>query len=805
MPEHSLSMVGERLGHYSLLEKVGEGGMGVVYRARDEHLGRDVALKVLPAGTLGDESARRRFRAEAEALARLNHPHIATVHDFATQDGTDFLVMEFVPGSSLAGRLAGGSLPEKEVLRLGMQVASALEEAHANRIVHRDLKPANIRLTAKGDAKVLDFGLAKLLRPLDEVNTQSLTQSQAVVGTLPYMAPEQLRAEAVDARTDIYAFGCVVHEMATGQRPFRETVSATLTDAILNRPASSPRQLAPRLSGELERIILKCLEKDPENRYQSAKELGVDLRRLAAPSGVSVAPSPRAPARGTIAALVRSAQRPLPLGIGVTLVAVALLLGFNVGGLRDRLLGQPAGSKIESLAVLPLDNLSGDPAQEYFADGMTEALITELSKISALKVISRTSALRYKDTDKPMPQIARELGVTGLIEGSVAREGDQVRITVQLIHGPTDKHLWAESYQRELRGVLALQSEVAQAVARQIQITVTPAEATRLAAARPVNPEAYQHYLLGRHHWNKRTPEGFEKAAGHFQQAIDLDPTYALAYAGLADVYALQPSWGLAPPSEAHPRARAVALKSLDLDANLAEATATLGLVKFEYDRDWEGAKQDLRRALELNPSYATAHLWNGQLLTMSGSHEEAFAEVNLAASLDPLAPNTSRWVGQDLFYARRYDQAVRQLQKTVEMYPEFLPPSVQLGKAYAQLGRYEEALAEAGKGKQLPEFDPFYGTIGWIYARAGRKAEAQSLLRRLQELSRQRYIDPTSIATIYIGLGQKEEALTWLERAYEQRGSYLILYLKVDPVWDPLRDDPRFQALLRRMNFPEN
>ncbi|MGH9778888.1 MAG: tetratricopeptide repeat protein, partial [Candidatus Acidiferrales bacterium] len=479
------------------------------------------------------------------------------------------------------------------------------------------------------------------------------------------------------------------------------------------------------------------------------------------------------------------------------------LVALNVGGLRERLFG-PAAPKVDSIAVLPLENLSADPEQEYFSDGMSEALITELSKISALKVISRTSAMRYKNTDKPMPQIARELGVDALVEGSVAREGDQVRITVQLIHGPTDKHLWAESYQRELRGVLALQSEVARAIAREIRVALTPDEAARLAAARPVNPEAYRHYLLGRREWDKRTREGFEKASHHFQRAIDLDPSYAQAYAGLADVYATQASWGVAPPSEAYPRARAEALKSLDLDDNLAEPYATLGLIKKEYDRDWKGAEQDFRRALELNPNYASAHLWYGSLLSGSGRHDEAIAEVKLAERLDPLAPNISRWVGQALLHARRYDEAIRQLQKTMEMHPEFFPSSLQLAKAYAQLGRYEEALAEAEKGKRLPEFEPYYGVIGWIHARAGRKAEAESLLRRLQELSTQRYIDPGAIATVYIGLGQNEEALTWLERAYEQRGSYLILYLKVDPVYDPLRGDPRFQDLLRRMNFPE-
>jgi serine/threonine-protein kinase len=790
-------MIGQKLGHYRLEEKIGAGGMGEVYRARDEHLERDVAIKVLPSGALADESARKRFRKEALALSKLNHPNIATVFDFDTQEGVDFLVMEHIAGMALNEKLAAGPLAEKEIARLGMQMAEGLAAAHSENIIHRDLKPGNLRLTSDGRLKILDFGLAKLLRPAPEeaVTAESLSQSQlgAAAGTLPYMAPEQLRGEEVDARTDIYAAGCVLYELATAQRPFSVTQGPKLIDAILHQPPVSPRDLNPRVSPGLETVILKALDKEPDRRYQSARDLRTDLDRLT--TGLTVAVATPRPQR---------AWRVPALAAGAAVLALTALVGLNVGRLRDHLFGAPV-PKIESLAVLPLDNLSRDPEQEYFADGMTEALIAELSKVKALKVISRTSAMRYKGTDKSMPQIARELDVDALIEGSVAHEGDQVRITVQLIHGPTDKHLWAESYQRELRGVLALQSQVARAIAREIQVTVTPAEATRLAGARSVNPEAYRHYLLGRHHWSKRTPEGFQKAAEHFQQAIDLDPTYAQAYVGLADVYALQPSWGLAAPSEAFPRARAEALKSLKLDDNLAEPYAALGLIKHDYDRDWKAAEQDFRRALELNPNYATTHHWYGQLLSHSGRHEEAIAEANLAERLDPLAPNISRSVGQTLFYARRYDEAVRHLQRTQKMYPEFLSPSIELSKAYAQLGRYEEALAEAEKARKLPEFDPYYGAIGWVYARAGRKAEARRLLRRLQELSKQRYIDPAAMATIYIGLGQNEEALTWLERAYEQRGSYLILFLNVDPVYDPLRDDPRFQDLLRRMNLPEN
>ncbi len=566
-----------------MVEKIGAGGMGEVYRAHDERLEREVALKVLPSGTLADEAARKRFRKEALTLSKLNHPHIATVHDFDTQDGVDFLVMELVEGVTLSDKLAGGPLPEKEISRLGGQMAEALEEAHERGVVHRDLKPGNVMVTPKGQAKILDFGLAKLVRPVTgTATTESFTETQAAAGTLPYMAPEQVRAETVDERTDLYAMGAVLYEMATGQRPFQETVATVLTDAILHKPPPSPGRIKHDLSPRLEEIILKCLEKEPERRYQSAKELGVDLRRLGVPSTAVRAEARPRPQRKAVWAA----------GLAVGLLAV--LVGLNVGGLRERLLGGVTPVQITSLAVLPLENMMGDAEQGYFVEGMHEALITELSKIGALKVISRTSAMRYKDSDKSVPEIARELGVDAIIEGSVLRVGEQVRITAQLIEAATDRHLWADNFDRELRNILALHSDVARAIAKEIKFALTPEEETRLAATRPVNPEAYEAYLKGRYFLRQgRKRHTLAVAAENFREAIRLSPGYAPAHAWLSRALFLKGFFGLdesLPPKELLSRAKESALKGLELDSEAAAVRFALALIKRFYDWDMPAA-----------------------------------------------------------------------------------------------------------------------------------------------------------------------------------------------------------------------
>ncbi len=792
-------MLGQTLGHYRIVEKIGAGGMGEVYRARDEHLGRDVAIKVLPAGTLAGEHARSGFRKEALALSKLNHPNIATVFDFDTQDGVDFLVMELVEGVALNDKLAAGALPEKEITRLGAQMAEGLAAAHERRVVHRDLKPANLRVTPDGRLKILDFGLAKLVRrDVDSATarTESFTETQGVAGTLPYMAPEQLRGEGVDARTDIHALGAVLYEMATGQRAFPDRQAAQLTAAILQLPVSSPRALNRRVSVDLERVVMKCLEKEPENRYQSAKEIAVDLRRFGTPGSAAAVLSARRPAR----------RQGMVLAVGIALVAlVAVLVGLNVGGLRERLLGGAAQGQVTSLAVLPLQNLMGDTGQDYFVEGMHEALITDLSKIAALKVISRTSVMRYKETEKPIPEIARELGVDAVIEGSVLRAGNQVRVTAQLIEAATDRHLWAESYERDLRDVLALQSEVARAIATEIKIAVTPKEEARLASTRPVNPEAYEAYLKGGY-FQKPTEESLKKSIEYFHQAISIDPNYAPVYARLALSHTLLAAFDFAPDIEHYPKARIAALKALEIDDTVAEAHTALGYVKYRFDWDWTGAEREFRRAIELDPNSVVAHLGYAYYLDFMGRREEALAEMKRVRALDPVSLKIIRSdVGWFLYNTHQYDQAIAAFQRSSELDPDFPVAHMGIGLAYIQKRMYEEAIAELQEAVALGTVggpSTYTAMLAYAYAVSGRKAEARKILNELKQQMKQRHVSPFNIAEIHTGLGEKDRAFEWLEKAFEERDEDLIFIR--DPILDPLRPDPRFQSLLRRLNFPE-
>jgi len=759
-------MIGKEVSHYRILEKLGGGGMGVVYKAEDTKLGRSVALKFLPEELSQDRYAVQRFQREARAASALNHPHICTIHDIDEHEGRQFIVMELLEGETLKHHIAGRPMSSEKVARLGVQMAEALEAAHAKGIIHRDIKPANIFLTDRSQVKVLDFGLAKLLWPVSDVTVaETLTETRAVSGTLPYMAPEQLRGESVDARADIYALGVVLYEMATGRRPFDEELSTNLIDCILNKVPPPPSRLNHRIAPALESVALKALDKDPERRYQSARELRVDLERMLA------ALPPDSAAR--VREAPRRARRAVP-------------------------------RRIRSVAVLPLENLSRDPQQDYFADGMTEALITDLAKIGALRVVSRTSVMRYKGTGRLVGEIAAELNVDAVVEGSVLCAGDRVRITAQLIQAASDEHLWAESYERDLRDILGLQSEVARAIANEIKVKLTPQESARLASRRRADPEAHQLYLKGRYFWNKRTADGLKKSLEYFHQAMDLDPSYPLAYAGLADAYTDLADEAALAPTEALRAAKAAAIKALEMDDSLAEAHNAMAHVKQDYEFDWEAAGQEYRRALELNPTYSEARHRYSHYLMELGRVEESLAASQRALELDPLSPSLNVHLGWHYYFAHQYDQAIEACQKTLELFSGYYKAHHFLARAYEQKGNFQESLAQFQKAIELSSESPLIkAELAHAHARFGDKTEALRLLAKLKALSNERYVPSFHVALIYAGLGEKDRAFESLEQAYEER-SGMLGCLQVDPRLEPLRSDARFQSLLRRMNFPQ-
>jgi TolB-like protein/Tfp pilus assembly protein PilF len=787
-------MIGKTLGQYLVVEQIGAGGMGVVYRAYDERLQRHVALKVLPPGLLADEVTRRRFRKEALSLSKLNHPNVATVHDFNTQDGVDFLVMELVPGATLEERLARGALPEKEVLRLGAQLAHGLAAAHANGIVHRDLKPGNLRLTQDGRLKILDFGLAAWLHPAidDMADTPVLGETQIVIGSPPYMSPEQLRGEEVDLRSDIYGAGGVLYKMVTGQRPFADLQGPRLIDAILHH-APEPPSRYERVSPALEQIILKCLDKDPAHRYQSARELLVDLERLSAPTSPSTGPHPRR---------FRSRR----LAVAAAGLAIPLLGAAGWYGLVDRrgIHTTAEAAPIRSVAVLPLKNVSGDAAYDYFADGMTDALIADLAKIGSLRVISRTSTMQYKDARKPLSEIARALDVEAVVEGSVLRAGDRVRVTAELIEAATDRHLWAENYERDLKDVVTLQGEVARSIAREVRAKLTPQERSRLTASGPVDPEAYEDFLKGIYYANLYTRDGFQKSVTHLERAVARDAGYAPAYAALAQThlrFAVNQAV-VGGPTEGLAKANAYALEALRLDPDLPEAYVAVGNVAYRLNWDWAGAERAFTRARELNPSSARVHEDFAWYLAARGRLDEALAEMEAARRLDPLSPAIGNGVAAILYYSRKPGPALDALRKTLELRPDFAVSHYGLGHVYLQSGMSAAAIEEYEKALAAsPDSPATVADLARALAVAGRRQEALKTVERWKRLTKGRFAREDQLAQVYAALGDTERAFGFLQKAYEQRSPGLI-WLKVDPRFDTLRADARFDDLLRRIGL---
>jgi serine/threonine-protein kinase len=782
-------MQGTTLAHYRMDQRIGAGGMGVVFRAHDVRLRRDVALKVLPAGKDADANARARLLREARLASSLNHPHICHIYEVGQADGHDYIAMELVQGRSVRDLVPAGGLPGEAVIRYASEIADALAHAHEHGVVHRDLKSDNVMITPGDRAKVLDFGLAKRVeieRNSLATTDPALSQPGTVAGTPHATAPEVLRGAPADARSDLWSLGVLMYEMASGTLPFTGQTRAELFSAILNDEAAA---LPSRVPAGLRAVIGRCMAKEPARRYRSAREVQASLETLLAHPHAR--PGAGAPRRVVWLAIS-----------GLSLTALAALLAFDVGGLRGRL-GPPGGSAsgaspIRSLAVLPLENLSGDAAQDYFADGMTEELITNLASIQSLKVISRTSVMRFKRTRQSIPEIARELGVDGIVEGSVMRAAERVRITAQLIDGSTDRHLWAQSFERDLRDVLRLQREVAREIAAKIDLRLSPQENTRLHDARTVNPEANDLYLMGRRHWDQMSDADVRQAITLFERAIAIDPSDARFHSGHADAYLfLALVVGTVGFHEALPRVESSAARALALDEASPEAHVTMGMALLWGRWDWAGAERHILRAMELNPGLDGPHLAYATWLGARGRSEEAIAAARRGYEINPLSQIASYGLARELFQGRRYDDALAQAGRTLEIEPGSVFGHILTARILEQMGRLPEAITEQAALVSPTEVEALRTAL----AREGERGYWRACLELTRRERAGGRRSTTWLACLYSKLGDEDRAYQSLELALDRREGD-CLFLGSSPIYEDLRRDPRFASVAKRLGW---
>jgi serine/threonine-protein kinase len=836
---------GKRLGHYQVRSLLGAGGMGEVYLARDTKLDRAVALKILSAEFAADKDRMRRFEQEARSAAALNHANIAHIYEIGEAEGKHFISMEYIEGETLRNEIhrEKNSLPK--LLKYLAQVSRGLAKAHEKGIVHRDLKPDNIMITRDGDAKILDFGLAKLVEPTkptggdgvpSEVATARISQHSTpgmVMGTVGYMSPEQAQGKVreIDHRSDIFSFGCILYEAATGLRAFDGKDVLDSLHKIVYAPTPQIRDTNAAAPFELQRIVRRCLAKEPEKRYQSIKDVGIELEELrqelkgfpefqqtvqSAARVRSVSPDEQAKPEGTYPLAIGTsevgASRPTSSveyvisGISrhkrAALAALLVVAGIAAASWYY-LRSQNSKGAIHSIAVLPFTNVSKDTDMEYLSDGISESLINSLSQLPNIKVIARSSSFRYKAKEVDLQEVAKALGVDTILTGEVTQRGENLSISVELVHASDKTQMWGEHYDRKMSDFLAVQREITSEIVEKLKLKVS-GEERRSAKHYTESNEAYQLYLKGRFYWNKRTAEALQKSIEYFNQAIEKDTGFALAYAGLADSYVV-PANRL-PPREAMPKAKAAAMRALELDETLAEAHVSLARVLAAYDWDWTSAEREYKRAIELNPRYATAHQWYGGYLSVMGRSDEAIAERKRAQELDPLSLVINFELGLAFYYGRDYDQAIEQFQKTLELDQNFFPAHNFLSAAYEQKGMYSEAIAEFKdaiplKGGGEPSLSK--AGLGHVYAVSDKKREAQTILDELKQLSGQEYVPATSIALIYAGLDEKDQAFAWLDTGYEQH-AFQMQWIGIDPRWDNLRSDPRFKDLLQRIGLPQ-
>ena len=783
----------ETIGHYRILRLLGAGGMGQVYLAEDLKLGRQVALKVVPEEFARDESRMRRFLREAKAASALTHPNVAQIYEVGEDSGTSFITMEFVEGESLAAKLVSGPLDAETTLDIAIQLADALDEVHAHGISHRDLKPSNVIISHRGHVKLVDFGLARFDTRSSEADTKSptasLTTPGLVVGSVPYMSPEQALGRKSDHRTDIFSLGVLLYELATGQRPFRGETDTEVIDKIVHGDPVAVARLNYTVSLELERIIRKCLEKNPEDRYQSGRDLLVDLRNLRRDSSGARAPHrPRKLPRRSL--LIATA--------GVCVVIIAAVIVRIAKPPHTAVGPVTAAPNVVSVAVLPFVNTTSDPKTEYLSDGISETLINSLSQLPSMRVIGRTTSFRFRGRDLNPQSIGKELNVGALLTGKITQVGKTLVVQADLIDTRDGTELWGDRYSRTFSDIFAIQDDIAAEIARNLKRRFSP---LAVAKGQTKDSEAYQLYLKGRFELAKRAAASYWHAIDLFEQAIRRDPNYALAYVSLAEAYGLLEVWAGVKPGDAYPKAKAAALKALELDDTLGEAHAALALVYQQYDFNWEAAEREYRRAIALNPSYAPTHHRISLLLLSTGRGEEALREIRVAMQLDPLNFVVVGSEGWLLHMMRRQDEAIRSLQKALELEDHFyirqtLGESYDFKEDYAQaIANLEIAVEESHRAART------LGALAHAYARAGRRAQAMKLIDEMKHQAAQNPVVAYHIALGYAGLGDANQTIEWLERAYDARSRWLI-YANVDPRFDLLAHDPRFHELLRRLGL---